>query len=132
MTERVLISFALIVTLVIAYRWFQAVHRMRISAHAVRVTQGSDLQLPSLIYFWGHHCAPCVTQAQFLQQLPQQMMRHISLHKIDAEEEQELAASYGVFTLPTTMLLDRQGSVRHVNYGLADAKKLASQLESVL
>ena len=87
---------------------------------------------PSLLYFSGEHCVPCVTQAHFLRQLPEQVTRQVRIEQIDVEQERELAAKYGVFTLPTTMLLDRQGSVRHVNYGLTDARKLASQLESVL
>ena len=87
---------------------------------------------PALLYFWSRQCVPCVTQAQFLQQLPQQMLQQIKIEKIDAEEEQEMAARYGVFTLPTTMFVDRQGSVRHVNYGLTPVQKLVGQLESVL
>lgn len=132
MTERILISLALIVALVVAYRWFQTAHLARIAARAPRRGNDGASSQPALVYFWSNHCAPCVTQAQFLQQLPQSTMRHIQIQKIDAEVEQEMAASYGVFTLPTILLVDRHGNVKHVNYGLTDASKLANQLESVI
>lgn len=131
MVERLIIALALMVALLAIYQVVQSRHKARASAQVALVSDEVSRQ-PSLLYFWSEHCAPCVTQAQFLQQLPQQMMRHIHFERIDAEKEHETAARYGVFTLPTTMLVDRRGSVKHVNYGLIDARKLTSQLESIL
>lgn len=131
MLERIIISLALIAIFVVAYRLFQARHRLRVQAATGQRTPLGNGQ-PSLLYFWSDDCAPCVTQAHFLRQLPEQVMQQVRIEKIDAEKERETAARYGVFTLPTTMLVDRQGSVRHVNYGLTDARKLTGQLESVI
>lgn len=131
MLERILISLVLIAFLVVAYRLFQARHRSRAEKAAGRQLFLANGQ-PSLLYFWSDDCAPCVTQAKFLLQLPEQVREQVRVEKIDAEKESETAASYGVFTLPTTMLVDRQGSVRHVNYGLTDVRKLTGQLESIL
>lgn len=131
MLERLAISLVLIATLLVAYRLFETRHKARASS-ATSPRAGEVARQPSLLYFRSDHCTPCVTQAQFLQQLPEQMTRRIKIEQIDAEKERDVAARYGVFTLPTTMLVDRQGSVRHVNYGLIDAHKLTSQLESVL
>lgn len=131
MVERLLIALALTAALFAAYQMLQSRHKARASAQTAPVS-GDVSRQPALLYFWSEHCAPCVTQAQFLQQLPEQMMRRIRFERIDAETEQETAARYGVFTLPTTMLVDRRGSVKHVNYGLIDARKLTNQLESIL
>lgn len=131
MIERAMIALALITIMVAAYYLLQSSHKARASTQAALATSDTRRQ-PALLYFWSEHCAPCVTQAKVLQQLPEQKMRRIRFERIDAEEEVETAARYGVFTLPTTMLVDRQGSVKHVNYGLIDAHKLASQLESIL
>ena len=129
MLDRILLSLALIALLFVAYRLVQRRHLVRLRAARLQVGQSPQ---PSLLYFCSDHCAPCVTQEQFLRQLPDQVTRQVRIEQIDAEKESETAARYGIFTLPTTMLVDRQGSVRHVNYGLTDARKLASQLESVL
>lgn len=131
MLERILISLALIAFLVAAYHLFQARHRLRVQKAAGRQPFVANGQ-PSLLYFWSDDCAPCVIQAKFLRQLPEQVREQIRVEEIDAEKETEMAASYGVFTLPTTIFVDRQGSVRHVNYGLTDVRKLTGQLESVL
>ena len=45
--------------------------------------------------------------------------------------EQAKAERYGVFTLPTTLIVDPKGTVRHANYGLADSRKLANQLRAL-
>ena len=50
---------------------------------------------------------------------------------MDADVDQAKAERYGVFTLPTTLIVDPMGTVRHVNYGLADTRKLASQLRTL-
>lgn len=131
MFERILISLALIILLLAAYGLFQARHRVR-AQKAFRRQPIMANDQPSLLYFWSDDCAPCVTQAQFLRQLPEQVREQVRVEKIDAEKEPEMAATYGVFTLPTTMLVDGQGSVRHVNYGLTDVRKLTGQLENIL
>ncbi len=131
MFDRILISLALIILLLAAYGLFQARHRVR-AQKAVRRQPIMANGQPSLLYFWSDDCAPCVTQAQFLRQLPEQVREQVRVEKIDAEKEPEMAATYGVFTLPTTMLVDGQGSVRHVNYGLTDVRKLTGQLENIL
>jgi thioredoxin-like negative regulator of GroEL len=56
----------------------------------------------------------------------------LRIERIDAERQPEEAARYAVFSLPTTVLVDGDGRVRHVNYGLADASKLQRQLVDVL
>lgn len=131
MIERLLIALALAVALFGLYRLVQTRHRARASAQWRRREWDGNGQ-PSLLYFWSQACSPCVAQGHYLEQLPPQMVNRVKLEKIDAEAHQEMAASFGVFTLPTILFIDRQGSVRHVNYGLTDTNKLISQLESVL
>jgi hypothetical protein len=55
----------------------------------------------------------------------------LRIEHIDAEREPGMAARFSVFTLPTTILIDGDGHVRQVNYGLADARKLGRQLEGI-
>jgi thioredoxin-like negative regulator of GroEL len=86
---------------------------------------------PALLYFRGAHCSACAAQSHFLEQVERQWSGSLFIEKIDAEAEPERAARYGVFTLPTTMVVDRGGAVRHVNYGLANPAKLVRQLESL-
>lgn len=126
MVERLLLSLLLIFLGVTAYYLFKRQHLHRVPAWSAGGNR------PVLLYFRSDHCPPCVTQARFLEQLPETLTSRIAVEKVDVEKETKKANEYGVFTLPTTLLLDPGGAVRHINYGLTDAGKLARQVESVL
>ena len=126
MVERTLLSLLLVLVGVTAYYLIKRQHVRRVPA---RSTPGGR---PMLLYFRSDHCPPCVTQARFLEELPDTIAGQIAIEKVDVEREKKKADEYGVFTLPTTLLLDPGGVVRHVNYGLTDAGKLTRQVESVL
>ena len=87
---------------------------------------------PAILYFRSDACVPCSTQGRLLQQLQAEFGdRIVSVEKVDTEKEQAKAQRYGVFTLPTTLIVDPPGTVRYANYGLADPRKLASQLRAI-
>jgi thioredoxin-like negative regulator of GroEL len=48
---------------------------------------------------------------------------------VDVSERPEVAAQYGVWSLPTTIVLDRQRNVIAINQGVASERKLREQLE---
>ena len=123
MTERLVISLILVIIGFAAYHLFVQSHKSRVASAAGQ---------PRLLYFRSDRCAPCTAQSRYLEQLPVHVQQQVTIQKIDADQEREVAARYHVFTLPTTLLLDRTGSVRHINYGLTDVGKLTRQLENVL
>ena len=87
---------------------------------------------PTLLYFRGDHCAVCPAQARAIEQFVARQTNDLRIETIDAERDPETAARYNVFTLPTTIWLDGDGQIRHVNYGLTDANKLDRQLTSLV
>ena len=87
---------------------------------------------PTLLYFRGDHCAVCPAQARAIEQFVARQINDLRIETIDAERDPETAARYNVFTLPTTIWLDGDGLIRHVNYGLTDANKLDRQLTSLV
>jgi thiol-disulfide isomerase/thioredoxin len=87
---------------------------------------------PTLLYFRSDSCSPCMTQSHYLEQLERKFVDRFAMQQIDTEQEPEKAARYGVFTLPTTLVIDRQGEVKYINYGLTDTFRLSRQLESVV
>jgi thiol-disulfide isomerase/thioredoxin len=125
MLERLLIAFALALLGAGAFAVFRYDHLRRASKAAVAIGK------PAILYFRSDACAPCTTQGRFLQQLQAEFGDRIVVEKVDADVEQAKAERYGVFTLPTTLIVDPKGTVRHANYGLADARKLAGQLRAV-
>src|SRR5690606_15354556 len=83
-----------------------------------------------LLYFYSAHCAGCALQARYLAQLDERFQALVQ--SIDAEQMLETARAYNVLTVPTTILVDADGAVQHIHYGVTPTSKLTGQLESLL
>ncbi len=82
------------------------------SPHVVTVTaenfqsvviEGS-FERPVLVDFWADWCAPCKMLMPMLAQLADSYGGRFLLAKVDTEAEQELAAQFGIRSLPTVQL----------------------------
>lgn len=125
MIERILITLGLMLAAACLFLLFQRGQLRRATRAAVAIGR------PAILYFRSDLCAPCHTQGRFLQQLQTELGDLIHIEKVDADVDQAQAARYGVFTLPTTLVMDARGTVHHANYGLADTRKLAGQLRAI-
>lgn len=131
MLERLLIVAALAVLAVVIYRLYSRRHKARVSTSAERdaLLAGCD-GVPVIVYFSSPHCMPCKTQQEpALRQIETEMGERVKIIRIDATAQPEDAERWGVFSSPTTFVLDVLGQAREVNYGVADAAKLRRQLE---
>ena len=86
--------------------------------------------VPAVVYFTTPGCIPCQTQQQpALAKLKTELGENVQVVKIDAAENPDAAERWGVFSAPTTFILDRYGQPRDVNHGVADTAKLRRQIE---
>jgi thiol-disulfide isomerase/thioredoxin len=85
---------------------------------------------PTLLYFWSAACGLCPSQRRHVEQVAQQWSDRLAVRFVNADEEQEQTAVYQILTLPTTIILDPQGQVQAINYGLTPARKLSEQVAS--
>lgn len=129
MIERVLITTLLIMLGSTAYATFKRRHVRVLGDLATAASAG--LATPTILYFASDSCAACPSQARYLEHLLAQWPDGLAIQKIDTEVEPETAVKYGVFTLPTTILIDQQGDVREINYGLTHTHKLNQQVASL-
>ncbi len=60
---------------------------------------------PVLVDFWAEWCAPCKNLMPILEKLVEAYQGQFTLAKINADEQQMLAAQFGVRSLPTVMLV---------------------------
>jgi thiol-disulfide isomerase/thioredoxin len=125
MLERIIFAGILVIIGTAVYWAFKHQH-MR----SLRIDLALDR--PTLLYFRNDACSPCMTQAHYIEILEKQFQDKFSLQKIDTDLEPEKAAKYGVFTLPTTLVIDQQGDVKYINYGLTNTFRLSQQLERII
>jgi thiol-disulfide isomerase/thioredoxin len=79
-----------------------------------------------VVYFYGQHCGSCRQQAAILDQLAGR--ESLTVLKLDAVEQTELAGAFGIATVPATVVVAPGGTVQTVNLGLRSLPVLAAQL----
>ncbi len=60
---------------------------------------------PAIIDFYASWCGPCKTIAPILEELAQEYKDEIYIYKINTEEEQELAAAFGIRSIPSLLFV---------------------------
>lgn len=86
------------------------------------LTSGSSL--PVLVDFWAAWCGPCRAVAPELEKLARQKSGALVVAKVDTEAVPQLAARYGIRSIPTLMLF-RNGKLEKQVAGAMSAPQLA-------
>ena len=55
----------------------------------------------------------------------------VQIIEIDASERLDLADEWGVMSVPTTFIINKNGQPQQINHGVARAEKLLSQLKEL-
>jgi len=91
---------------------------------------------PCLIDFYADWCAPCRITSPILEDLAKEYAGKIDVYKIDIEKEQELAAVFGVQSIPTFLFCPLEGKPT-ISSGIANSpdatrKLFIQQIEELL
>lgn len=134
MIERLLIAAGIMTLGVVAWIILNRLNLRRIGSQANADSLLESLRpgIPVVVYFTTPFCAPCRAQQQpALKALEHEMGDQVQVIKVDAVECPEIADRWGVFSAPTTFVLDGRFQPRHVNRGVATTEILKRQIQTV-
>ncbi|MET0025962.1 MAG: thioredoxin TrxC [Sedimenticola sp.] len=82
-------------------------------------------ELPVLVDFWAPWCGPCKAMAPAFEEAARQLEPNLRLVKVNTEENQAIAAQFGIRSIPTLALFRQGREVARVS-GAMDAGSLVS------
>ena len=90
-------------------------------------------QLPAIIDFYADWCGPCKMVAPILEELSDEYKDRLVIYKVNTDIEQELAAVFGIQSIPTLLFIDSAGEPmmqpgaypKHVLKKIIDEKLIA-------
>lgn len=86
---------------------------------------------PCIIDFYTTWCGPCKRLAPVMEELAKEYAGKIIIYKADTEKERELAAAFGIRSIPTLLFCPMTGSPQ-VAQGALPKEALQGAIEDVL
>lgn len=117
-----LVAFATVLGML----WRASQGRVRLaSGHVADVELG---QRATLLQLSTEICAPCRATARVLGELSDNQVRHV---EVDIADRPDLVSRFNVLQTPTTLILDRDGTVRARIGGAVRRDVIVAELEKV-
>ena len=64
----------------------------------------TNSEIPVIVDFWAEWCGPCHAVAPVLDKIVEERGGQVKLVKVNIDQEQQLAQTYGVSSIPTMIL----------------------------
>ena len=86
---------------------------------------------PVLVDFWATWCKPCLMVAPILDELAEEYDGQVTFTKLDLDQNQKIAANYGIMSIPALIIFKGGEPVANV-VGARPKAELKKLVESVL
>ncbi len=100
---------------------------------AITITQNNfkkevlESSQPVLIDFWASWCGPCRMIAPIVEQIADEQAGALKVGKINVDEEPQLAAQFGVMSIPTLVLF-KDGQLVGKSIGVKPKQAIMSMI----
>ena len=84
-------------------------------------------ELPVLLDFWAPWCAPCRMIAPVIAQVAEKYAGKAKVGKVNVDEENDLAAAFGIVSIPTLVVLKGEKVVSRAT-GFRSEAEIAAML----
>jgi thioredoxin 1 len=84
---------------------------------------------PVVVDFWAEWCGPCKMIAPSLEEIATELAGKVKVVKLNIDENPELAAQYGVRSIPTLAVF-KAGEVADIKVGAAPKTALSSWISN--
>jgi thioredoxin 1 len=87
-----------------------------------------ESDVPVVVDFWAEWCGPCKMIAPSLEEISEEMAGKVKVTKLNIDENPELAAQFGVRSIPTLMLF-KDGEPASMQVGAKPKNALADWIK---
>lgn len=84
--------------------------------------------IPVLVDFWAPWCNPCRMLSPVVEEAAKELHGRAKVVKVNIDEEADLAAKYGIMSIPTLMVV-HQGAVKNKAVGVRPKQEIMKLIE---